>query len=77
MERRHFSSANVPPHRLYRKYRYAPIGEHVGEAEMLVVLLAVEVEEVGHVNVGDTEGVRLIPWPACRISRTHHSINQP
>jgi len=35
--------------------REVPIGEHIGEAEFLVVLLRMQVQKVGHVNVGQAE----------------------
>ncbi len=51
-----------------------PVCEHVGEAEMLVVLLAVQVEEVGHVNVRHAERVRLVSRPAwTKPNHTAHS----
>ena len=35
--------------------REVPVGEDVGEAEFLVVLLRMQVQKVGHVNVGQAE----------------------
>jgi hypothetical protein len=35
------------------------VGEDVGQAELLVVRLGVQIEEVGDVDVGDAEGVGL------------------
>merc|ERR1719500_2110647 len=35
--------------------REVPIGEDIGEAELLVVLLRMQVQKVGHVNVGQAE----------------------
>jgi hypothetical protein len=40
-----------------------PIGEDIREAEMLMVFLAVQIQKVGHVNVGDAEGICLVPRP--------------
>ena len=41
-----------------------PVGENVCEAEVLVILLAVQVQEVGHVDVGKAERVGLVPRSA-------------
>jgi len=47
--------------------REISVGEHIREAEVLVVLLAVQVQEVGHVNVVQAERVRLIPGSSCTV----------
>ena len=46
------------------KWHNWPVSKDVWQAEVLVVLFAVQVEEVGDIDVGDTEGVRLVPGPA-------------
>ena len=48
--------------------RQSPVGEHVRQAEGLVVGLAVQVEEVGDVDVGEAEGLVLrLPRVAVRV----------